>query len=237
MARLLSLAALAAATPPFVGVLDRYGVLAVFLFVVIENFGVPIPGETMLVVASAYAASGHLSIVLVVVCCIAGVWTGATLSYLAGRSGGVALMTRLRVPEHHLARAQTYMARWGGYTVLFGRFVAFLRSYVGWLAGINRMTLGPYMLWNLLGATAWTLTFATLGYVLGRNWSLIERIFKVLGYGGVALVAAGVIGYVIYRRRRDTRAAGTERSDAEPDPAPENQPEATATLVGGDKRR
>ena len=236
MARLLPLAALAAATPPFVGILDQYGALAVFLFVVVENFGVPIPGETMLVVASAYAASGRLNIAWVVLCCIAGVWTGAMLSYLAGRSGGVALMTRLHVPERHLARAQAYMARWGGHTVLFGRFVAFLRSYIGWLAGINRMAPGPYMLWNLVGATAWTLTFATLGYVLGRNWALIEHIFKLLGYGGAALVAAGVIGYLIYRRRRDPRssAAGASPNDARPDAVPEQSPEAT--LAGGDKR-
>src|SRR5918911_314238 len=55
---------------------------------------------------------------------------------------------------------------------------------------------------NFAGATAWTLTFATLGYVLGRNWALIERIFTVLGYGGGALVAAAVIAYLVYRRRR-----------------------------------
>lgn len=219
---------LAAAAPPFAGILDRYGVLAVFLFVVIENFGVPIPGETMLVVASAYAASGHLNIVLVVLCCIAGVWTGATLSYLAGRSGGVALMGRLHVPERHLARAELYMTRWGGYTILFGRFVAFLRSYIGWLAGINRMKLAPYLLWNLAGATAWTLTFAALGYLLGRNWTVIERIFKLLGYGGVALVVVGVIAYIIYKRRREARADAV----AETELAEETR---ETTLVGGDQ--
>jgi membrane protein DedA with SNARE-associated domain len=194
--------ALLAATPAIMGILDHYGVLAVFAFVVVENLGAPIPGETMLVAASAYAAAGHLNIALVVICCIGGIWLGSTLSYLAGRRGGVALLCRLHVPHQHLARAQAYMARWGSHTVFFGRYVAFLRSYVGWLAGINRMAGGPFLLWNLAGATAWTLTFATLGYVLGRNWVLIERIFKVLGYGGGALVAAAVIAYLVYRRRR-----------------------------------
>jgi membrane protein DedA with SNARE-associated domain len=191
-----------AVAPAITAILDQYGVLAVFAFVVVENFGAPIPGETMLVVASAYAAAGHINIALVIICCIAGVWVGSTLSYLAGARGGVALLRRLHVPHQHLARAQAYMARWGSYTVFFGRYVAFLRSYVGWLAGINRMAVGPFLLWNLAGATAWTLTFATLGYVLGRNWVLIEHIFKVLGYGGVALVAAAVIAYLVYRRRR-----------------------------------
>jgi membrane protein DedA with SNARE-associated domain len=205
-----------AAAPAVMGILDHYGVLAVFAFVVVENFGAPIPGETMLVAASAYAAAGHLNIALVIICCIGGVWLGSTLSYLAGKRGGVALLRRLHVPHQHLARAQAYMARWGSHTVFFGRYVAFLRSYVGWLAGINRMALGPFLLWNLAGATAWTLTFATLGYVLGRNWVLIERIFKVLGYGGGALVAAAVIAYLVYRRRRAALSpAPAEDTDAD----------------------
>lgn len=205
---------LAVAAPSFSGVLDSYGALAVFVFVVVENFGAPIPGETMLVAASAYAARGHLNIVLVVVACIAGVWLGSTLSYLAGRRGGVAMLRRLRVPDRHLDRAQLYMTRWGGYTVFLGRYVAFLRSYIGWLAGINRMAEGPFLLWNLAGATAWTLTFATLGYLVGNNWALVERIFKTLGYGGVAIVVAAVIGYVVYKRRREARADARAASDA-----------------------
>src|SRR5437763_14261791 len=101
MRRLLMLAA----APAVMGILHDYGVLAVFAFVVVENFGVPIPGETMLVAASAYAAAGHLNIALVVICCIVGVWLGSTLSYLAGRRGGVALPHRLHAPARHLGRA------------------------------------------------------------------------------------------------------------------------------------
>jgi membrane protein DedA with SNARE-associated domain len=213
--------------PSITSLIDHYGALAVFVFVVFENFGVPIPGETMLVVAAAYAASGHISIALVIVCCIAGVWTGCTLSYLAGRSGGVALMTRLHVPERHLARAETYMTRWGGYTVLFGRYVAFLRSYIGWLAGINRMRPVPFYLWNLAGATAWTLTFSALGYLLGNNWKLIEQ---KLGVGVVVIIVAAVVLYVLYKlyKRRAAhveivRAAVVASDETAPDaviPAP-----------------
>ncbi len=224
--------------PSITGLIDHYGALAVFLFVVCENFGVPIPGETMLVIASAYAASGHISIALVVVCCIAGVWTGATLSYLAGRRGGVALMTRLHVPERHLVRAEVYMTRWGGYTVLFGRYVAFLRSYIGWLAGINKMRPVPFYLWNLAGATAWTLTFAALGYLLGDNWRLIE---KKLGVGVVVVVAVGVILYILYKRRAarieaaQTLASGTA-SAMDPVPMSEQGLPSETALAASDER-
>src|SRR5438132_3829177 len=107
-----------AASPADWGIFHDYGVLAVLVFVVVENVGVPIPGETMLVAASAYAAAGHLNIALVVVFCTAGVWLGSTLAYLAGRRGGVALLRRLHVPARHLARAEAYMARWGSHTVV-----------------------------------------------------------------------------------------------------------------------
>src|SRR2546423_12759224 len=150
-----------AAAPAVMGILDHYGVLAVFAFVVVENIGAPIPGETMLLAASAYAAAGHLNIALVVICCIGGVWLGSTLSYLAGRRGGVALLRRLHVPHQHLARAQAYMARWGGHTVVFGRYVAFLRSYIGWLAGGNCMVAGPLPLLEFCRATPGTLHLAT----------------------------------------------------------------------------
>ena len=119
------------------------------------------------------------------------------------------------------------MARWGSHTVFFGRYVAFLRSYIGWLAGTHDMAVGPFLLWNLAGATAWTLTFATLGYVLGHNWALIERIFKVLGYGGGALVAVAVLGYLLYRRRRatlSTAASEETAADAPRDPLTSGNP-------------
>lgn len=214
--------------PSITSLIDHYGVLAVFLFVVIENFGAPIPGETMLVIASAYAASGHISIALVVICSIAGIWTGATLSYLAGRSGGVALMTRLGVPERHLQRAETYMTRWGSYTVIFGRYVAFLRSYIGWLAGINRMKPAPFFLCNLVGAAAWSLTFAAIGYLLGDNWHLIE---KKLGYGIVVIAIAAVVGYVLYKRRAARREAAREHAQAV---TPELQDDAVGEMVASD---
>ena len=184
----------------------------------------------MLVVASAYAASGHINIALVVVCCIAGVWTGCTLSYLAGRSGGVALMTRLHVPERHLARAETYMTRWGGYTVLFGRYVAFLRSYIGWLAGINRMRPVPFYLWNLAGAIVWTLTFAALGYLLGDNWKFIER---KLGVGVVVIIVVVVALYVLYKlyKRPAARSDAGRMTVTAAESAPDTTVTATTTTA------
>lgn len=206
---------LAAATPPFSDILDHYGVLAVFVFVLVENFGAPIPGETMLVIASAYAASGHLPILLVAVVCVAGIWLGSTLSYLAGRRGGVALLRKLHVPDRHLNRAQSYMSRWGGYTVFLGRYVAFLRSYLGWLAGINEMAIGTFLWWNFAGAVLWTATFCVLGYLVGNNWALIEQILRTIGVGGVAVVVVAVVVLLVIRHRRQARASAKADTQTE----------------------
>ncbi len=210
------------------GDLDHFGVIAVFLFVLVENFGLPIPGETMLVTAAVYArATGHINIFFVALCCIVGVWSGATLSYLAGRKGGVPLMTRLHVPERHLARAETYMTRWGPYTVVLGRYVAFLRSYIGWLAGINRMKAAPFFLWNLIGATLWTVTFTIVGYFVGDNLGRIWGFLKPLGSVGIAIAViavAAVLALLVLRHRR------AERKLDEPLP-PSGM--STGTVTGG----
>ncbi len=219
------------------GDLDHFGVIAVFVFVLVENFGLPIPGETMLVTAAVYArATGHVNIFLVALCCIAGVWSGATLSYLAGRKGGVPLMTRLHVPERHLARAETYMTRWGPYTVVLGRYVAFLRSYIGWLAGINRMKAAPFFLWNLIGATLWTVTFTVIGYVVGDNLGRLWGFLKPLGGVGIAIAViavAAVLALLVARHRRAERKLDEPLTP--PGPTRTTDTAEGATVMGKDQ--
>src|SRR5581483_6582475 len=116
--------------------LNNYGYLAVFLFIGIENLGVPFPGETMLVAASVYAAQGcGLQEPYVIVACILGSVIGSTLGYWVGRTGGRALLRRLHVSDRHLAPAEAYFVRYGSATVFFGRFLAVLRAWAAFLAG------------------------------------------------------------------------------------------------------
>jgi len=107
--------------------LETYGYVAVLVLVGLESLGVPLPGETALLTASAYAAAGHLSIAGVIAAAAVGAVLGDAGAYWIGRTGGLALVRRygrlLRVDDAKLERAQKFFQRHGGKTVFLGRFV------------------------------------------------------------------------------------------------------------------
>jgi membrane protein DedA with SNARE-associated domain len=123
--------------------LTTYGYLAVALGVMVERMGIPVPGETMLLLAAAYAGAGHLDVRGVIVAAALGAIVGDSIGYEIGRLGGRALLSRyghrLHLKTRHLARAEAFFARHGDKTVFFGRFTAFLRTFSAFLAGVNRM--------------------------------------------------------------------------------------------------
>ncbi len=188
----------------------RYGYIAVALVITLEGIGLPVPGETVLVTAAAFAARGKLSLAGVIVAAFVGVVLGGSGGYWIGRGGGLALLRRhgrlLHVNESRVARAQAYFERHGAWTVFIARFVALLRMLAGVLAGVGRMSFTRYSVANALGGLAWALVFGGLGYEFGSNLPALER------YGGqvslvLALLLALVVGLVILWRRFDASAA------------------------------
>src|SRR3989442_15074528 len=137
LAALISLATLQNA-------LNSFGYAAVTLFIMIESSGIPFPGETMLLLASFYAAVSHqLQIPLVIACAAFGAIIGDNIGYLIGRTGGRALVKRYGkyffVKPEHLDRAEKFFAKHGDKTVFFRRFIAVLRAWAAFLAGLNHM--------------------------------------------------------------------------------------------------
>src|SRR5262249_52235778 len=159
--------------------LASYGYLAVALGVMVESMGVPIPGETMLLLAAAYAGAGYLDVRGVIVAAALGAIVGDSLGYEIGRLGGRALLERdghiLHINEPHLARAEAFFARHGDKTVFFGRFTAFLRTLSAFLAGVNRMPYRRFLLFNAAGGILWAVSLGLLGAAFGSQWPLIER--------------------------------------------------------------
>jgi membrane protein DedA with SNARE-associated domain len=209
--------------------LAAFGYLAVFVAVALESTGIPFPGETALIAAAVYAGTGgSLNIVGVVIAAAAGAIAGDNTGYAIGRTGGYALLTRFahvfRLRPEHLRAAQEYFARHGDKTVFFGRFVAVLRTWVAFLAGVNHMPWRRFLVWNALGGIVWSVTYGLLGYALGRNLPLLDRIRQILGWGGVAaaLAVVAVAGGVVWWRRRVALrravAAANEPPDAEAPP-------------------
>ncbi len=194
-------------------ILSSWGYAAVLGFVGIESSGIPFPGETMLVAAAVYAGTGHLNIVFVIVAGAAGAILGDNLGYAVGRTGGRALVERygkyIRVDTSKLATAERFFAKHGDKTVFFGRFVAVLRAWAAFLAGLNRMHWIKFGAFNAAGGIVWATLYGLLGFELGKNLALLHKVEQTLGVAGVvAAVVVVVAAFILHRRRRGRNNPG-----------------------------
>lgn len=187
--------------------LSTWGYLAVFLFVAVESTGIPFPGETMLITAAAYAGAGHLRIQFVIGAAALGAIMGDNAGYLVGRTGGREIVLRygkiIRLDESKLSVAERFFDKHGDKTVFLGRFVAVLRAWAAFLAGVNRMPWRKFFFFNAAGGIIWSVLYGVLAFELGQNLPLLDKIVKTVGYVGLGgAVLAGVVAFVVYRRRK-----------------------------------
>lgn len=183
--------------------ISSYGYISVFVLVALESLGIPLPGETALITAAAFAGSGRSSIyILVPVAAIAAI-LGDNCGYWIGRKGGLRLVRRygraLHVDETKIERAREFFDNYGAKTVFFGRFIALLRTWAAVLAGVACMRYAVFMFYNALGGVIWATLFGTLGFVFGRNLPKLEH---YLGQASLALalLAALVVALLLSAR-------------------------------------
>ena len=180
----------------------QYGYAAVFVGVFLENTGLPVPGETMLLAGAALAQSGRLSLVWVIVSAIAGATLGDNLGFLIGRRGGRRLAERF-IPAARLRDFDRYFEQHGPRTVFVARFITGLRVVGAILAGGSGMRWLTFLMYNALGAVVWSTTFGIVGYALGKSWDTLERFVGGAGIAGlIAVVALAIIW--LRRSRRQT---------------------------------
>ena len=193
--------------------LDHYGYIAIAALVLLENFGVPAPGETVLIVGAVYAASGRLSILLVALLGFLGAVVGDNIGYAIGRFGGRRIVERfgrhvLLTPQR-LQRATGFFERHGGKVVVVARFVEGLRQANGIIAGIIGMRWPRFVTFNATGAALWVAVWTSVGYLSGKHIDTINndagRYEAYLAIAATALVIADVA-----RRIRRSRAARAE---------------------------
>lgn len=195
--------------------LNILGYPAVTLFIMIESAGIPFPGETMLLLASFYAAiDHHLQLPIIIACAALGAIVGDNIGYYAGRTGGRALITRFGkyvfVKQKHLDYAERFFAKHGNKTVFFGRFISILRTWSAFLAGINHMPWRTFLIYNAAGGIVWAIIYGTLGYLAGRffhdNFAQVEHFASITGWiGGGIIVTLVVLIVIIFRIRRKRR--------------------------------
>ena len=212
------------------GWLSSYGYIVVFVLVMLESLGLPVPGETALIAAALYAGStGKLEIWAVIAAAVAGAIIGDNIGFSIGRYGGARVLLRyghkIRLHEGRLKIGIWLFRRHGGKVVFWGRFVSILRTYAAFLAGTNQMAWSRFLVFNAAGAVVWATAFGVVYYVFGdairRLSTAIDITFGVLGL--VLLVA-----FVVWTRRKEADLQKRAEKEIEGSAAEELGEEETA---------
>ncbi len=161
----------------------HYGYWAVGVALLLENTGIPVPGETILLLASFLAYSQHaLQLQWIIVVATIAATLGDNLGFTIGYYGGRALLSRyqnfFRIQEQTLAKGERLFARYGAVTIFFARFVFGMRIIAGPMAGVLRMPWRKFLVFNFIGALVWVTVISSAGYLFGRQWEHLEQNVK-----------------------------------------------------------
>jgi membrane protein DedA with SNARE-associated domain len=178
----------------------QHGLPLLFVVVMLESFGIPLPGETALIAFGVLASQGHYQIEWVIAVAATAAIIGDNLGYwLIGRKGGRALFQRWRwlsrYSERVLPPAERLMERHGGKVVFFGRFVAVLRYTAAWIAGIARMNWWKFFFWNAAGGICWATAVGLVAYYAGQ--AAADAIQKYGLFAALAIVLLLTVSWVI----------------------------------------
>lgn len=189
----------------------RYGYGAIFVGVMLENAGLPVPGETILLAAGFFAANGHFNLALVMLVAATGATIGDNIGFAIGHHYGRDFLLRygryIFLTPRRVAHINSFFDRYGNKTILIARFITGLRVFAAILAGASQMRWRVFLVYNVAGAVLWSITIATLGYVFGNSWPALE---KWVGRSGMfmllAAIAAGTILWRVRAHRKQTKA-------------------------------
>jgi membrane protein DedA with SNARE-associated domain len=179
----------------------HHGLPILFLVVMLESFGIPLPGETALIFFGVLASQGNYNIAAVIAIAAAAAIVGDNLGYwLIGRLGGRALFRRNRLlkrwSDSLLPRAEAIMQRHGGKTVFFGRFIAILRFTAAWVAGLGRMPWWRFLFWNALGGIVWATAFGLAAFYGGK--AVADAIARYGLFAAAGVVVLLVLAWIVF---------------------------------------
>lgn len=171
----------------------------------LENSGIPVPGETILLLASFLAYShDELRLPYIIVIGVCAATLGDNLGFAIGYRGGRPLLDRyrsvFRIRPETIARGETLFDQYGAVTIFFARFIFGLRVIAGPLAGVLRMPWKRFAVFNFLGALLWVTVISTVGYKFGKHWDLLTEYVESLNIGMVIAVAVGLLVLWLWRR-------------------------------------
>ena len=239
-------AALASSPPPLPGFLNalsgtlqHYGLWAVGLLITLEDFGIPVPGETILIAGAIFAGAGRINVVALGAVAFVAAVIGDNIGFAIGHFGGRALALRFGkyvfLTEERLNKAEAFFDRRGSIVITFARFVEGLRQANGIIAGITGMHWLRFVVFNAIGAALWVGTWVTIGYFAGNNITTVYHYITLYSYYVLAGLVVLIVGYIVWRRRRRRRAAAS--AAGETDEAPEASSASEAAEPPPDQQR
>jgi membrane-associated protein len=183
---------------------QQYGYWTIAIALLLENAGIPVPGETVLLFASFLAYSEQsLHLPYIILIGIVACTVGDNIGYAIGRRGGRPLLERyqrfFRIRNETIAKGERLFGKYGSVTVLFARFVFGLRIIAGPLAGVLQMPWKQFAVFNFLGAIIWVTVISCVGYFVGTEWTELLRVMKHINTG-VLIVAALVVAVIWLRK-------------------------------------
>lgn len=191
--------------------LTRYAYLALFVGIVGENLGLPLPGEILVLLAAAVAAQAGLTLSGIILVAALGAMLGDHGSYVIGRKSGGRLLNAYchatLCPRNCGLKAEGFFNRFGIWTVTLGRFLPGLRTFAAPFAGVSRMPYGKFLAADLLGAAVWAATFTILGVRFGPPLAAI--LGRVIRFGGIVFaILVASLALTLGMRVRKARRQG-----------------------------
>ncbi|HKS40282.1 MAG TPA: DedA family protein [Blastocatellia bacterium] len=206
---------------PLLNLFKAYGYWIVFFGVMLENAGLPVPGETILLAAGFFASQHHFSVLAVMSIATTGAVMGDNCGYWVGHRVGRRLLIRygryVMLTESRFRGMEKYFESHGDKTVLVARFITGFRVFTALFAGATGMRWSKFLLFNVLGAISWAVVMTLLGFFFGKSWNLLEQYIKGAGLGLAAVLAVAFVVYQILRRRKKNPEGENNATDRQVD--------------------
>jgi membrane protein DedA with SNARE-associated domain len=186
--------------------INNYGLIAIFCLLMFGIAGIPVPDELIMTFAGYLISKGVLRPLPTIVTCCLGSVCGISLSYFLGYAVGIPLLKKyglvLRLTMDKINLVHDWFNHIGKWTLMIGYFVPGVRHLTGFVAGVSKLEIVVFARYAYAGAFFWSITFLSIGFLLGNQWCKIRSHLYLISLLGIVLILAIITGYAIIAKRQ-----------------------------------
>jgi membrane protein DedA with SNARE-associated domain len=192
----------------------HYGYWTIFIIVLLENAGLPAPGDTVVLFGGFVARHGSLRLAWAILVALGAAVLGQCVGFVVGRYGGEPLIQKYRrklpIAQTRYDRAQDIFLKNAAWAVFIARFVVVLRELAGLLSGVFRFSVSRFLLFNIGGAVVWSVSMSCLGYFLSRSWRELLHFVSRIDMLALVIFGTAVLILVLRQRKADKQQQTTD---------------------------